>query len=458
MRIEQDHFGTVELDETALHGIHTARALTNFPIGGPRVSRQLISAIAEIKRAAVRVNGELGFFSPEIVSAVAEAASEIADNRIIYEFTLPAYQGGAGTSTNMCVNEVIANRALQILGLPCGSYNSIHPIETVNLHQSTNDVYPTALKMTIIRKVRALSEKIATLQGAFQKKEQEFSEIITLGRTELQDAVPMTMGSQFASFAQAIERDRWRCFKSEERIRTVNIGGTAIGTGLTAPQKYIFRVIEKLRSETGLPIGRADHTIDATANADCYVEVSSALTANAVNLIKIAMDLRFLHSVKEISLPKLQAGSSIMPGKVNPVILESVIQLAMKAKNESTLVSDCAALGSLQINEFLPLLGDAILSQIDLLSDAVTILSSHVDQITANRRICEERLFAGTSCITVFLPEIGYQKAEQLIDQFEQSGETNFRSFLESTLGENIVKEYLEPAKLMALGFRMKRT
>lgn len=455
MRTEKDHFGEIEIPSETLHGIHTARAQSNFQLTGPRVSRELINAIAEIKKSAAEVNGILGYIDPEKVSAICKAASEIIEGTSLYDFNLPAYQGGAGTSTNMCVNEVIANRALQILGFPCGVYSHIHPIETVNMHQSTNDVYPTALKMTIIRKLRTLSQSASFLQGVLQQKEKEFENILTMGRTELQNAVPMTMGSQFASFAQAIERDRWRCFKGEERIRTVNIGGTAIGTGITAPQKYIFRIIEKLREDTGLPLGRADHVIDSTANADCYVEVAAVLAANAVNLIKIAMDLRWLHSVGEINLPQLQAGSSIMPGKVNPVIIETVIQLGLKAKGDASLINDCASLGTLQINEYLPLLGDTIIGMIDRLIDACKLLANHSVSITCNKELCEKRLFGTTSLITAFLPIIGYEKAEFLVNDYNSSSQTDFKKFLIEQLGTDIVEQHLEPAKLMALGHKI---
>ncbi len=458
MRIEKDHIGELQLPQETLHGIHTERALSNFPITGELVPIELVTAIAEVKRAAIEVNAELGFIETDKADAMITACDEIITGSINYEFTLPALQGGAGTSTNMCINEVIANRALQILGYNCGEYSIIHPIEMVNLHQSTNDVYPTALRMVVIRKVRKLSESIASLQGELQKKEQEFASILTMGRTELQDAVPITLGSQFASFAQAIERDRWRCFKAEERIRMVNIGGTAVGTGLTAPRKYIFRVIEKLRANTGLPIGRADHVMDATANCDPFVEVSATLLSNAVNLIKISTDLRFLHVQKEISLPQLQAGSSIMPGKVNPVIIESVIQLAMKAKSQCALVADLSSMGSLQINEYLPLIASTIISLIDGLNDAVNLLIHHVPNIVGNREICERKLFSGTAIITAFVPIIGYDKAEELVHAFENQGESNnFRSFLKAQLGDELVESELVPAKLMALGYRLKK-
>ncbi len=458
MRTEQDHLGEIELDDSVLHGIHTARALENFPLSGNRISRELINAIAQIKKVAVRVNGKLGFIDAEKVEAVESACNEIIEGAIDYDFSLAAFQGGAGTSTNMCLNEVIANRALQILGHACGEYGLIHPIETVNLHQSTNDVYPTALKMTVIRKLRVLSDHIAALQGELQKKEQEFATILTIGRTELQDAVPITLGAQFATFAQAIERDRWRCFKAEERIRMVNIGGTAVGTGLTAPRKYIFQVIEELRAETGLPLGRAEHVMDATANNDSFVEVSATLLANASNLIKIARDLRYLHGEGEVTLPQLQAGSSIMPGKVNPVIIESVIQLGLKIKSDSALIADLVSLGSLQINEYMPLLSDTLVNMLDQLTDAVVLMCNHVPQITGNKEQCERKLYSGTAIITAFLPLLGYTGAESIVEKYLSHDDCgDFRSFLESELGESVVREQLHPAKLMALGYRIKK-
>ncbi len=257
---------------------------------------------------------------PEKAEAIINACDEIAKGRFSDQFPVDALQGGAGTSTNMNLNEVIANRAIEILGGNKGDYSLIHPLEDVNLHQSTNDVYPTAIKVAGIYRLRDLAKAIAELQGAFQEKEKEFAGIIKIGRTELQEAVPITLGAEFSAFAEAISRDRWRTFKCEERLRVVNLGGTAVGTGLAAPQDYIFLVIEKLREVTGLGLSRGENLPAETANADSFVEVSGILKAHAVNLLKIANDLRLMNLLGEIKLPQLQAGSSIMPGKVNPVL------------------------------------------------------------------------------------------------------------------------------------------
>lgn len=456
-RTEKDLLGTLEISNENYYGIHTARALKNFPYNGPMVNLDLIYSIVKVKIAATEANLELKYLEKVTAKAIIDSCNEILDGKFNNQFPVSAMQGGAGTSTNMNVNEVIANRALEIIGKERGDYSAIHPIETVNLHQSTNDVYPTALKITLISKLRELSEIIAGLQGCFQKKEKEFSHIVTTGRTEMQNAVPITLGAQFASFAQAIERDRWRTFKNEERIRMVNIGGTAAGTGLTAPRDYIFLVIEKLRSLTGLGIARAEFVMDQTANADCYVEISGMLAANAVNLIKISKDIRILHFLNEITLPAVQAGSSIMPGKVNPVILESVISASQKVLSLNDLVIKSASDGSLQINEFMPLIAESLLESIDLLAVSNKILNNHVEQISASEEQCHENLDKSLMFITAFLPEIGYEKSEEILEEYIVKGKKGlFKDFLTEKLGDKLVKEVLSAANLTSLGFRPK--
>lgn len=458
MRVERDNLGEVELQEELLYGIHTYRALENFPFAGERIAPTLLIAMAEVKKAALEVNLKLGYIDTPYKESLLTACDELIAGEHGNSFPLPFVQGGAGTSTNMNMNEVIANRALQLAGKQAGEYTHIHPIETVNLHQSTNDVYPTALKMAIIRSLRTLSDVVAKLQGAFQKREQDFANIVTMGRTEMQDAVPLTLGAQFGCFSQAFERDRWRCFKAEERIRMVNIGGTAIGTGLTAPRDYILQVIEKLRMNTGLPIGRAEFLLDATANLDPFVEVSAILLANAVNLIKVSRDLRFLHYEKEINLKPLQAGSSIMPGKVNPVALEAVISLALQVKANNSLIAEAVELGTLQINEYLPLIAAKILESLRLLEEANATLQKAVESLTPGIEACKKHEENSLMLITAFLPYIGYKQAEALLKGYEQQAtELSFREYLSSELGEELVTKVLKPLSLMALGYRKKR-
>jgi len=436
-RIETDCIGSMELPADCPWGIHTARALENFPMVGKNVNPRLLSAYTQVKKACALANKELGFFPAEKADRIIQSCSLTPDT-----CPLSALQGGAGTSTNMMVNEIIGNLA------------KAHPIQEVNLHQSTNDTYPTALKVAAIYGVRELSEALAGLQGVFQQKEKQTASVPMLGKTELVDAVPLTLGAQFASFAEAFARDRWRTFKCEERLRTVNLGGTAIGTGLTAPRSYIFLVVDKLREVTGLGLSRAENMVEATANADCFVEVSGILNAAAVNLIKVSDDLRHLMMLGEIKLPAVQAGSSIMPGKVNPVILESVMQIGIKVKANNNIVADCAARGSLQICEFMPLLADALLESIDLLIAAAQMLAKHAAGIDADQGKCLERLYASPEIITAFVPMLGYDRCAELFKQFEQHGKGTIREFLEKELGKEAVEKTLSPQNLMSLGHK----
>ncbi len=373
-RIEKDQLGEMNIPKEAYYGIHTARAMDNFKISGRTVNSSLIKTIALVKKAAAETNHELKYLTDNKVKAIVTVCDEIIDGGLTGEFLVDALAGGAGTSVNMNLNEVIANRAIEILGGKKGEYSVVDPFKDVNLHQSTNDVYPTALKIACIYSLRTLSAKITALQGAFQRKEKEFAAIIKIGRTEMQEAVPITLGFEFSAFAEAVGRDRWRTFKSEERLRVVNLGGTAVGTGMGAPKSYIFQVIEKLRALSGLGISRNENVMDSTANTDSFVEVSGIMKAHAVNLIKIADDLRLLNLLGEIKLPEVQAGSSIMPGKINPVIAEAVIQTGLKVIANDGIVTAASTRGTLQINEFMPVIADAILETLDLLININDIL------------------------------------------------------------------------------------
>lgn len=453
-RIESDLLGELKVPEDVYWGIHTQRAIQNFSISGYRMDPYLIKALAMVKKACCLVNRELGYLEKRKAKAISVACDEIISGRFNDQFPIDALQGGAGTSANMNMNEVIANRAIEILGRKKGDYSIVHPLEDVNLHQSTNDVYPTAVKIACIYRLRELSQAIAKLQGAFQKKEKEFGRIVKLGRTELQEAVPLTLGIEFSGFSEAISRDRWRTFKCEERLRVVNLGGTAVGTGLTAPRDYIFLVIEKLREVTGLGLSRGENVVGETANADSFVEVSGIMKAHATNLIKIANDLRLLNSLGEIKLPKVQAGSSIMPGKVNPVILEAAMQTGMKVIANDYIISEVVSRGTLQINEFLPLLAHAILEAFTILININLLLSKHVDQIEANEKKCREYVDQSPIIITALLPAIGYEKATELIKEFFASKERNMRNFLQNRLGKEVVEKYLSPYRITALGYR----
>jgi aspartate ammonia-lyase len=459
MRQETDALGKLEIEENVLWGVHTQRALHNFALSKRRVPYALIAAIATVKRAAALTNAELGYLPKDIAGAIEAACGKICGNEKEYaaSFPLDALQGGAGTSTNMNVNEVVANMALKALGREAGDYDFINPVDHVNLHQSTNDVYPTALRIAAISGVRALSDALAKLQGAFQAKEKEFSCIVKMGRTELQPAVPMTLGQEFSAFAEAVARDRWRAFKCEERLRMIALGGTAIGTGLTAPRAYIFRVVEILRSLTGMGLARSENVVDGTSNADVFVEVSGILKAASATMGKIAADLRLLHFLEEITLPAMQAGSSIMPGKINPVIMECMMQAGLVVRANDWLVSECAAHGTLQINEFMPLIASALLESIDILKAAALTLAPHVEGIKANPDRCRDYVEDSPSIMTALLPSLGYARVEDLMKDFTSAKEKNpaikLKAFLAEKLGEDLIASALSDANLIGLGY-----
>ncbi len=455
--MEKDLLGEMAVPEDAYWGIYTQRAIQNFRISAQRVNPSLIRALARVKKACCLANAQTGYLSKEKSLLIEQACREISDGGLADQFPVDALQGGAGTSTNMNMNEVIANRAIELSGGQKGDYTLIHPLEDVNLHQSTNDVYPTAIRVAAIFRFRDLASAIAGLQGAFQGREREFADVVKLGRTELQEAVPITLGAEFSAFAEAIARDRWRTFKCEERLRVVNLGGTAVGTGLAAPRNYIFLAIEKLREVTGLGLARGENMLGETANADVFVEVSAILKAHAVNLIKIANDLRLMNFLGEVHLPELQTGSSIMPGKINPVLAEAAVQVGMKVIANDTIISDAASRGTQQINEFLPLLAHALIESLDLLINIDGLLTSHANGIRANRDKCEDYFNASPMIITALLPVIGYEKAQRLITEFSSRGENNMRRYLAEKLGKEMIDKIFSPYQLTALGYKDKK-
>ncbi len=434
-RIEKDLLGECEVPADALYGIHTVRAVENFTLSGRRVNSGLIHAYGAVKLACVRTNRELGFCEETKADAMEQACNEMMAGGLDSHILVDALQGGAGTSTNMNVNEVLANRTLQLLGRQPGEYAFVSPLADVNLHQSTNDTYPTALKVAAILKLRLLERELVALQEAFQQKEKEFAHIVKIGRTQMQDAVLTTLGREMSAYAEAFGRDRWRVYKCEERLRVVNLGGTAIGTGLGAPRKFIFRAVENLRSLTGLGLARAENLIDCTQNADVFVEVSGILKACASNLLKISGDLRLLSSgpdagLGELKLPRLQAGSSIMPGKVNPVIPEAVSQAAMQVMANDHAITQASSMGSLELNPFMPLIADSLLTSLDLLSNACFLLRSRcVEGIEADEARCGGYVESSTASVTALVGLIGYKAAEEIASEARCSGKS-IRSIL----------------------------
>jgi Aspartate ammonia-lyase len=421
MRKEKDKLGEMELFEDMAYGLQTARAKENFSLKYKRTNLKLIYAIVKIKKAAAITYLKLGIGSKETYQAIVEACNQILSGSEEDQFVVDALQGGAGTSTNMNVNEVIANLALKITGKEYGEYSSIHPLDDVNRGQSTNDVYPTALRIAAIELLRELSDACAKLQQSLQMKENEFDTIKKLGRTELMDAIPITLGSEFGAYAQAIARDRWRLYKVEERLRQVNIGGTAVGVSNNAERKYRFGIIEELRSMTDIGLATAEYPMDITQNNDVFVEVSGLLKALAVNLIKIANDLRLMSSgphggLGEIKLAAMQMGSTIMPGKVNPVIPEMVMQTGMKVIANDSAISMAAAHGEFELNAFLPLIADSLLESLSLLVNSVTIFRTKcIELIEPDRERCEELLNRSYAFATGYTTKLGYDKVSEII-------------------------------------------
>ena len=428
-REEKDKIGSVLIDESALYGIQTARAERNFAISKDFVRLELIYAMITVKKAAAMAHKELQLLDNEIADAIIKACDTALLGEADHAFITNALQGGAGTSTNMNVNEVIANLALKLTGYALGDYQSIHPLDHVNKGQSTNDVYPTALRIAAIKQLRALSDECSKLQESLQKKELEYAEILKLGRTELMDALPITLGQEFGAYAQAISRDRWRIYKVEERLRQVNLGGTAVGTGSNTNRRFTYKVIDILRDLTDMGLARAEYPMDLTQNNDVFVEVSGLLKALAVNLMKISTDLRLMNSgphggFGEITLEELQAGSTIMPGKVNPIIPEMVTQTAIKVMANDHAITLSAASGNFELNAFMPLIADSLLESLSLLTNAVSIFRTKcINTLTPNIKACRMHLDRSLVLATSLAPYIGYENAAFIIKDCEGAPE-----------------------------------
>ena len=458
-RIEKDSLGEVNIDNKFYYGINTQRAIENFSLDNKSVNLKLIYELAIVKKAAAIVNKKLKQLSEEKANAIIEASEEIIAGKLDYNFVISAFQGGAGTSTNMNVNEVIANRAIEILGGNKGQYDVIHPLNEVNMSQSTNDVYPTALRIAAIHLIRKLSSSLSNLQQSFQEKETEFADVIKLGRTQLMDALPMMVGQGFGAYAKALERDRWRIYKVEERLRQINIGGTAIGTGLNATNKFIYMITDTLQDLTKLGLARSDYPMDITQNCDVYVEVSGLLKSCSVNLLKISNDLRLLNSgpkggFGEITLPEMQAGSTIMPGKVNPVIPEMVAQISMRVIANDGAITMASSMGQLELNAFTPLIAESLLESLELLDKCVIIFREKcIEGITVNEKKCRENLDKSTALVTALVHHIGYDTASTIAKKALKEDKT-IRDILlqEEILSIEKIEEILNPYELTKPG------
>ncbi len=450
-------------DIASFTGEETTKAMRNFAFSDERTDPDLIRAMGMVKLAAARVNSRLGYLDAGIAAALEHACGKLIAGEQHGLIKCDPYQGGAGTSLNMNFNEAIAYLAQCFMASEKGRGDTsvaIDPLEHVNLHQSTNDVFPTAVKVAVLLKLKALEDAIALLQDALQAKEREFADVIKTGRTELQDAVPMTLGMEFGAWAEAIARDRWRVFKSRERIKTVNLGGTAIGTGLGAPREYIFAVTAELKKISGLSISRAENLVDHTQNLDSLAEVSAMTKVLGVNLLKICGDLKLLSSgphagLGEIHLPELQKGSSIMPGKVNPVMPEAVSQIALKAINDDNLTALAASQGQLELNAFLPLIAHTLLGNLQRLAKACSLLASRcITGITANVKTCRDNVYRSGALATFLLPLFGYDAVEMVVQQALREDKSVRDVLLEKGLMDaERFETLMNPRRMYKLGF-----
>ncbi len=431
-RTEHDLLGDGEVQAEAYFGLQTLRAMSNFDIGGVRLNvyPNLITALAMVKKACALANLDCGALTREIANAIAEAADEVIVGKLHDYFVVDMLQGGAGTSTNMNANEVLANRALELLGHEKGDYKKIHPNNHVNCSQSTNDVYPTALKLGMSLSSQRLVDVVAELISAFEKKSEEFSAVVKMGRTQLQDAVPMTLGQEFGAFATSLRQELAGLHRTRGELLTFNLGGTAIGTRLNAPKGYPERAIERLREVTGLPVVLATNLIEATQDTQAFVMFSSSLKSLAVKLSKICSDLRLLSSgpragLGEILLPPRQPGSSIMPGKVNPVIPEVVNQVAYRVIGNDLVVTLAAEAGQLQLNVMEPVIAASILESLKILANAVVTLRHNcVEGIVANAEHCRTLVENSIGLVTALVPVLGYQTSTEVAADALASGKS----------------------------------
>jgi len=418
LRIERDSMGEMSVPADAYYAAQTARAVENFPISGWRLPRRFIAALGYVKVAAARANRTLGILPAELAGVIERAALEVAEGKFDDQFVVDVFQTGSGTSTNMNANEVIANRAIELLGKRRGDHTVVHPNDHVNMSQSTNDVFPTALHVAALTAVEThLLPAMRELATAFEGRATEFADVVKAGRTHLQDAVPITLGQEFSGYASAIRHGIARIEQTRPHLAELAIGGTAVGTGLNAPADFGTRVVTELRALTRQMFRRADNPFEALQNRDAAVELSAGLKVVAVGLLKIANDLRLLSSgprtgLDEIALPATQPGSSIMPGKVNPVIPEAVTMVAAQVIGHDAAIGIGGLNGSLELNVMMPVMAYDLLASVEILGNACAVFARKcVLGITANRERCRAAAEHSAALVTVLAPVIGYDAA-----------------------------------------------
>jgi aspartate ammonia-lyase len=441
-RLERDLLGDRQVPDSAYYGVHTLRALENFAVTGTAISiyPDLVGALACVKQAAAIANSELGLLDEKRAVAIRLACEEVREGKFLQEFVVDVIQGGAGTSTNMNANEVIANRALEILGHRKGQYDKLHPLDHVNLSQSTNDVYPTAVKVALEFGIRRLLTEMQALRKEFEKKAPEFSEVLKIGQTQLQDAVPMTLGQEFSTYAVMLQEDESRLAEAASLAREINLGATAIGTGINAHPEYAARVTRRLSEIAGVELVVSPNLIEATQDAGAFVQLSGVLKRIAVKLSKTCNDLRLLSSgpragLGEILLPAVQAGSSIMPGKVNPVIPELVNQVAFEVIGNDMTVTMAAEAGQLQLNAFEPIIAHSLFKSLQhLTADCRTLGERCVAGIAADRERARQLVDNSTALVTALNPYLGYARASEIAREALATGKRVYDLVLEKKL------------------------
>ena len=460
-RTESDLIGELNVPENAYYGIQTQRAIENFHISTARLShyRQFIWGLGAVKMAAALANQDMGLIEAPLGDAIVRACREVMDGKFDDQFPIDMIQGGAGTSTNMNANEVIANRALELLGYDKGAYGYCSPNDHVNLSQSTNDAYPTAIKLALIRMNRELTEHVQLLVEAFRRKGREFSDVLKMGRTQLQDAVPMTLGQEFRAFASNLAEEIDRLAQNANLFNEVNMGATAIGTGLNAVEGYSESCVKHLCDVTGYPIVLADDLVEATPDTGSYVIFSSALKRMAVKLSKICNDLRLLSSgpragLNEIDLPPMQPGSSIMPGKLNPVIPEVMNQICFKVIGNDLTVTFAAEAGQLQLNAMEPVLAYSIMESMIFMERGMdTLRTKCVEGITANRAECKAMVKRSIGIVTALNPRIGYKTSTRVAKEALETGRGVYEIVLEQgILSKEELDEILKPENMIGPG------
>ncbi|MEC2919538.1 aspartate ammonia-lyase [Bacillus cereus] len=430
IRIEKDFLGEKEVPSAAYYGVQTLRAVENFPITGYRIHPSLITAMAIVKKAAALANMDTGYLAKDIGHEIAEAAQEIVDGKFHDQFIVDPIQGGAGTSINMNTNEVIANRALERMGYEKGEYAKISPNTHVNMAQSTNDAFPTGIHIATLMMLEELLITMEELHSAFRAKAKEFDHVIKMGRTHLQDAVPIRLGQEFEAYSRVLARDIKRIKQSRQHLYEVNMGATAVGTGLNANPTYIEQVVKHLRTFSGFPLVGAEHLVDATQNTDAYTEVSAALKVCMMNMSKIANDLRIMASgprvgLAEIQLPARQPGSSIMPGKVNPVMAEVINQVAFQVIGNDHTICLASEAGQLELNVMEPVLVFNLIQSISIMNNGFRVFREYcIKGITANEELLKQYVEKSVGIITAVNPHIGYEAASRIAREAIETGKS----------------------------------